>query len=101
MGKLLYGAKFEMLIEDRPLAHLQLVIASKIKRGERFFLSWVDAKEEGGGRTVLWIEPSISLVFRYSKPNMPSINREWLAELTESANSAQGLRLLEEPAAPR
>jgi hypothetical protein len=68
-----------------------------VKRGERFFLSWMDTTEQGSGRTVLWIDPSIPLVFRYKNSTMPQINREWLAEFADSANSPQELRLIEEP----
>ena len=96
MGKLIYGG-LEVRFEDRVLAHLQLVIGAKLRRGERFFLSWRDTQESDVGRTTLWIDPSISLIFRYKGDTMPTINRQWLDQLTQAANSGQGLMLSDEP----
>lgn len=99
LGVLLYGeAKLEVEFDDRTLAHLQLVIGSKLRRGESFFFSWVDPQTTGGGRSSIWMEGSIPLVFRYRSSKRQEINREWLEQLTLSANQPQGLRLVEEPA---
>lgn len=40
MGKLIYGAT-EYELEDRELAHLQLVVSIKLRRHENFFVSGV------------------------------------------------------------
>lgn len=96
MGKLLYGPNIEVVFDDRVLAHLQLVIGLKLRRGESFFFSWRDEQAVGDGRSVIWLDPSIPLVFRYNGGRMPRINRDWLEVLTQSSNSAQGLQLTEE-----
>ncbi len=96
MGTLLYGQTIEVDFDDRILAHLQLVIGLKLRRDEGFFFSWRDEQSVGDGRSVIWLDPTIPLVFRYNGARMPKINREWLEALTLSSNSAQGLQLTEE-----
>jgi hypothetical protein len=100
MGKLVYGESFEVQFDDRPLAHLQIVIGAKLRRRESFFFSWRDeGGVEGGGRSSLWLDTAIPLVFRYNDARMPAINRHWLEILSVSANSSQGLQLTAEPEA--
>jgi hypothetical protein len=96
LGKLLYGPTIEVIFDDRVLAHLQLVIGLKLRRSESFFFSWRDEQGVGDGRSAIWLDPAIPLVFRYNGGRMPKINREWLEVLTLSSNSAQGLQLTEE-----
>ncbi|MGN6762305.1 MAG: DUF7882 family protein [Leifsonia sp.] len=96
MGKLIYGGTTEIGFEDRVLAHLQIVIGLKLRRKEGFFFSWRDEQGVGDGRSAIWIDPAIPLLFRYSGGRHPRINKTWLEQLTMSSNSAQGLQLTEE-----
>jgi hypothetical protein len=101
VGKLLYGdADIGIDIDDRALAHIQVVIGAKLRRGECFFFSWTDDRSVGGGRSSIWLQRSILLYFRYSGSKNTSINREWLKTLTRSANSGQGLIYTLEPDGP-
>jgi len=50
IGKLIYSGT-EVEFEDRALVHLQIVIGSKLRRGESFFPSWNDSATVGAGRT--------------------------------------------------
>ncbi|ANP71086.1 ATP-dependent DNA ligase [Cryobacterium arcticum] len=77
--------------------HLQVVIGSKLRRGESFFLSWNDSPTAGAGRSSVWLHPSIPLYFRYFGGKTPRINRSWIEQLTTSANSGHGLLLSAEP----
>ena len=98
MGKLLYGSsKLEIEFDDRVMAHLQLVISTKLRRREPFFFSWRDDPAIGDGRSSIWLDPSIPLRFRYSSSERHQLNREWLDELTHSANQPTGLSLSTEP----
>jgi hypothetical protein len=100
MGKILYGeAGTELVFDDRDMAHLQLVIGAKLRRRESFFFSWKEDPSVGEGRSSIWIDAAIPLYFKYYGSKSPSINREWLELLTLSANSAQGLQFMNEPAA--
>lgn len=98
MGKLIYGSsEIEIEFDDRALAHIQIVIGSKMRRGESFFLSWKDDPKVGDGRSSIWMDRSIPLYFKYAGGRSPIINRDWLALLTDSANSGQGLVFTNEP----
>jgi len=97
MGTLQYdGSRVEF--DDRLLAHLQIVIVQKIRRGESFLMSWGDEAGTGEGHSAIWIHPTHNLYFTFANGTNPRINRAWLSELTNSANSARGLLVTEEPA---
>jgi hypothetical protein len=98
VGALLYGdrqRRFE--IDDRTLAHLQLVISAKLRRRESFFFSVRD-EDGSAGRVSVWMSPMVPLHFKYYGSRAPMINRRWVEALHEVANSPAGLILLEEPA---
>ena len=94
MGSLHYGsppATFE--IDDRTLAHVELVVLAKLRRNESFALS-LDVP--AGGRTTIWINSAATLRFEFESATH-EINREWLEELIDSANTTVGMRVLPEP----
>jgi hypothetical protein len=99
MGALVYGGHQIIEFDDRLLAHLQIVIASKLRRREGFFLSWKEEVHAGSGRVAIWIDPSIPLMFRFDEEASSGINRDWLESLTLASNSARGLVVTEEAAA--
>jgi len=89
MGYLMYKGLI-VDFDDRILAHLQIVIVQKLRRGESFLLSWPNVGEPGGHSSA-WLHPSIPLYFRFCGGHAPSINESWLHCLSESANSSAGL----------
>ena len=97
MGTLTYDSKLTATFDDRVLAHLQVVIWAKVRRGEQFAFTWTDPNRNGYGRTSIWISPTISLSFQYFGSKLPMINTQWIQVLTKSANSANGLQLVPEP----
>jgi len=96
MGVLTYDG-LETEFSDRVLAHLHVVIVQKLRRGESFCLSWRDTNAVGGGRSSLWLHPSIPMHFKFYGSKPPILNREWIAILTLSSNSSQGLVVTPEP----
>lgn len=95
MGRLLYGSTtYE--IEDRLLAHLQLVVSMKLRRGENFFVSWRNPGASGRGRQSVWIDNGLHLAFEYSGSRIPGVNKEWVEALASSATSNFGLQLTDE-----
>ncbi|MDJ0337515.1 ATP-dependent DNA ligase [Cryobacterium sp. PH31-O1] len=98
MGSLTYD-RVVVEFEDRMLAHLQLVIIQKLRRGESFLLSWRDAAVVGDGRSSAWLHPAIPLYFKFAGGHAPTINANWVAQLTRSANSSQGLVVTAEESA--
>ena len=101
MGTLAYTtAGLEIEFDDRVLAHLQVVIVAKLRRNEGFVFSWKAAGAAGEGRSAIWMDRSIPLVFTYATAETPPLNRQWLEALTVTANGPGGLRIVEEPVAP-
>jgi hypothetical protein len=98
VGTLIYGGSaMEIGIDDRALAHLQIVVGARLQARERFFLSWRDHSDVGSGRSAVWIDPSVCLVFRYSDARPVRINRAWLDALSASDNGSGTLILVPEP----
>jgi hypothetical protein len=107
MGTLFYGAgRLAIAFEDRVLAHLQLAVATKLRRQESFMLNWRDNESVGDGRSAVWIGPHTDLHFKYSGSRFPEINADWVSALVVSASTPLGLQLLDEgsldvPPSPR
>ena len=97
MGTIYYGGSATPIhIEDRALAHLKVVIATKLRRGESFTVSWQHPEQEPRGRSTIWLHPSIPLRFVFDEPEPATLNRQWIEELASSANSSGGITLLAE-----
>ncbi len=99
MGKLYYGDDdLGIDMEDRLLAHVKMAIIAKLRRDEKFTFSWQHGVEGGGGRSTIWVHPSIPLRFKFDGSRQPVLNRAWVEALLLSANSTGGLQLVPEPA---
>ncbi|PVE95600.1 hypothetical protein [Microbacterium sp. TPD7012] len=97
MGSLIYGGGDDAIhIEDRALAHLKVVIATKLRRNESFTLSWRHPEEDPAGRSTIWLHPSIPLRFTFEEPETPQLNMRWIEDLMHSANSSGGIQLIDE-----
>jgi hypothetical protein len=98
VGSIIYGSPGASLeMDDRLLAHLQLVIITKLRRNEQFLLSWDHDEAYDRGHTAVWLNPSIPLHFKYVGGKRPVLNRAWTEALMDSANSSGGLRVVPEP----
>lgn len=98
VGTLSYDTNFKADFDDRVLAHLQIVIGAKLRRGESFHFSWKNEQSVGHGRTTVWLHPTVPLVYSYLGSRTPAINRQWVEALMTSANSVAGLQIVPEPA---
>lgn len=97
MATLHYGISDDPVhIEDRALAHLKVVIATKLRRNESFTLSWTHPEGDARGRSTIWIHPSIPLRFTFDEPEQPQLNMKWIEELMRSASSTGGIQLVDE-----
>jgi len=97
VGTIYYGGSATPIhIEDRALAHLKVVIATKLRRAESFTLSWQHREDEPRGRSTIWLHPSIPLRFVFDEPESPSLSRHYIEELASSANSSGGIQLVAE-----
>ncbi len=96
MGRFLYqNAANSVEVDDRALAHLRLVIMTKLRRGEPFMFE--TSSPHGTGRRDFWMHPTIAVQFYFAGSRPPQINHRWVDSLMESANSADGLRMVPEP----
>jgi hypothetical protein len=98
LGKLTYDSTMTVDFDDRVLAHLQVVVAAKLRRGESFVFTWKDDPSVGNGRTTIWLHPTLPLSFKYHDGRMPALNRAWVEALMTTADSSAGLRVVPEPA---
>jgi hypothetical protein len=97
MGRLFYDSSLQADFEDRLLAHLQIVIGSKLSRNDSFYFSWKDPTAIGDGRTSIWIHPAIPVRFKYHGGRPPAINPTWIRQLLADSYTAAGLRISDEP----
>lgn len=97
MGTIFYGGESTpIFVEDRALAHLKVVIATKLRRNESFTLSWRHPEGQVPGRSTIWLHPSIPLRFTFDEPEAPPLNPSWIQDLMQSASSTGGIGLIDE-----
>ncbi len=97
MGTIYYGGSDTPIhIEDRALAHLKVVIVTKLRRNETFTLSWQHPDDEPRGRSTIWLHPSIPLRFVFDDPEPTELSREWISDLANSVSSTGGIVLVAE-----
>lgn len=94
MGTLYYGNTQQPIeIADRVLAHVKVVVATKLRRGESFTLSWRHTDDVPGARSTIWLHPSIPLRFAFGSPEAETLDPVLLRELVNAANSASGMAI--------
>lgn len=97
MGTIYYGgSETPIHIEDRALAHLKVVIATKLRRNESFTVSWRHPDDQPRGRSTIWLHPAIPLRFVFDDPEPAELSRSWIEGLANSANSSGGIMLVPE-----
>jgi len=97
VGTIYYGgSETPIHIDDRALAHLKVVIATKLRRSESFTVSWRHPNDQPRGRSTIWLHPSIPLRFVFDDPEPAELSRAWIEELATSANSSGGIMLVAE-----
>ncbi len=97
MGRFVYEGNQKVEIDDRALHHLQVVMTTKLRRGEPFLFTWREDASIGGGRSSVWMHPGCNLVFKYTGAGVPELNRHWIETLAFTANAPSGLYLVHEP----
>jgi hypothetical protein len=101
VGTMYYGGSATPIhIEDRALAHLKVVIATKLRRNESFTVSWQHPVDQPRGRSTIWLHPSIPLRFVFDDPEPAALSQRWIEELAHSSHSTGGIMLLAENIEP-
>lgn len=89
MGHLYYGGTTNPIeVPDRLLAHVKVVIATKLRRGESFTMSWRDEN-----RSTIWLQPAIELRFVFSSAESETLDPALLQQLANEAATAAGMTL--------
>jgi hypothetical protein len=90
---LLHYAGSSYSFDDRMLAHLQVVVSTKLRRRENFFVSWRASQQVGDGRHAIWVDNGVAIHFEYFGSKLPLISRELIETMITMAGSSQGLVL--------
>ncbi|WP_345800464.1 hypothetical protein AAIB33_13425 [Microbacterium sp. AZCO] len=92
MGYLYYGDSRDGIeVPDLLLAHLKVVITTKLRRRESFTLTWRHDLGESHGRSALWLQEAIPLRFVFTRSTPDELQPSVLQEFTHMANSTAGL----------
>ena len=97
MGRFDYEGVARASFDDRLLAHLQVVMRDKLRRGEPFMFTWTEDISTGGGRTAVWMHPGAMHAFTITSSRLPPLSPAWLESLMFTANSRDGLTIVDEP----
>ncbi|GAA1952492.1 hypothetical protein [Microbacterium deminutum] len=100
MGTFVYGSPEQFCaLGDRALLHLQIVMISKLRRGERFMFRY--DPDDTSRPTEFWMSPEIPLRFLYAENASGNVNFAWLNMLVGTVGGSGALHLLPEPASSR
>ncbi|MFE7845809.1 hypothetical protein ACFUTX_11535 [Microbacterium sp. NPDC057407] len=92
MGYLYYGDTDQPIeFPDRLLAHLKVVITTKLRRAESFTLSWRHPDDGPAGRSSIWLQESIPLRFVFDQAEPEQLDGSALQDMAQRATSASGL----------
>src|SRR5690348_15466068 len=92
VGTLYYGNSSEPIeVPERLLAHIKVVVTAKLRRNERFTVSWTHPDGMTRGRSTIWMDPSIPLRFVFDSAEAEVLDPALLRELANEAASARGL----------
>ncbi|HEX6955478.1 MAG TPA: hypothetical protein VF156_11415 [Agromyces sp.] len=77
-------------LDDDLLAHVALVVFSKLRRNEPLLVSWTDP---AGSPTQAWLHPNSTIIARHTAGADTTIDRRRAERMMIAANSNWGLRL--------
>jgi len=94
MGSLRYDHTADpILIEDETLAHLKVIVATKLRRQESFMMTWLPVGKGAGGRMTAWIHPAVPLLFVFDTAELPPIDPQRLEDMMHTTNATGELLL--------
>jgi len=97
LGTLRYGEHTAIEFTDRELTHLQAVIGAKFRRGESFHFSWEPRGLRRETLVTMWMHPNVPVSYLFEGWRTIELNRVWIDQLMNSANTPAGLVLTPEP----
>jgi hypothetical protein len=97
MGFFVYDDVRAIRVDDRVLAHLQIVVIDKLRRQEKFVLNL----RNGHALVTMWLNAYTPMQFVYEGNRPPRINTAWIELLAGEAGLTGVLEMLPEPAEPQ
>lgn len=87
MGRLEYNSSRPPIdVDDETLAHLKVVIATKLRRQESFMMTW-PADAERPSRLTVWMHPSIPLIIEIDASSSPALDPRRIERMMSNLNS--------------
>ncbi len=94
VGRLKYdGTAGPITIDDATLAHLKIVIGTKLRRQESFMMTWRNSDGGPDARSSIWIHPAIPLQFGFDSADVPAIDPRRITEIMGALNATGELLL--------
>jgi len=88
MGRLEYNsARPAIEVDDETLAHVKIVIGTKLRRQESFMMTWLPDAKSNAGRLTIWMHPSIPLIMAFDASTMPAIDPKRIERMMELLNA--------------
>ncbi|MFK3678017.1 hypothetical protein ACI2IP_09800 [Microbacterium sp. NPDC090218] len=88
MGTLEYNSSRPPIeVDDATLAHLKIVIGTKLRRHESFMMTWLPEEKNAAGRLTIWMHPSIPLSLAFDGTEMPVIDPKRIERMMENLNA--------------
>ena len=88
MGTLEYNSSRPPIqIDDGTLAHLKIVIGTKLRRHESFMMTWLPDGKGANGRLTIWMHPSIPLVIAFDDATIPRIEAKRIESMMDNLNA--------------
>ncbi|MFJ4045873.1 hypothetical protein ACIPV2_09030 [Microbacterium sp. NPDC089987] len=101
MGRLKYdSSEPSIAIDDETLAHLKIVIGTKLRRNESFLLTWLRGDDSEDARTTIWVHPAIPIQFGFDAAVLPPVAPERVTTIMTALNATGELVLDEYLASP-
>jgi hypothetical protein len=94
MGRLKYdGLSDPIVIDDVTLAHLKIIIGTKLRRQESFMMTWRPIEGAADGRATIWVHPAIPLQLGFDAADFPQIDPHRIEEMMHALNATGELVL--------
>lgn len=87
MGKLEYNSSRPPIeVDDVTLAHLKIVMGTKLRRNESFMMTWPGSTARAG-RMTAWMHPSIPMILEFDSGSVPRIQPQRIEQMMAALNA--------------
>ena len=88
MGRLTYDSTLDpIIVDDVTLAHMRIIVGTKLPRQESFVMSWTPESDSRDGRLTAWIHPSNPLGLAFDSAEPIRVDAGRVAAMMNSLNA--------------